>query len=92
MADFLLYIILLIILSINRLSVKYQKIVKNAHHSFREPKVMSSNVLFCWADSPKRKDMYFTVIEDKENHKIFTFEKLEMVNFCHFCLKNDSNN
>ena len=41
------------------------------------PKMMSSNVLIC----PELKDNHFTVIEEEQNQKIFTFKKLESKNF-----------
>lgn len=50
-----------------QLSIKCQKIVKNAHYNFPQPNVMSSIVLFCPTNNPKPKDIHFTVKEDKEN-------------------------
>lgn len=41
-----------------------QKMVKNAHHKFLKPKMMSSNFLFSSTNSPKPKDISFTIIDD----------------------------
>ncbi len=49
---------------------------KNVDHCFAKPKVTSSNILFC----PQPKYIQFTVMEDKRNQKIFTFEKLKSEN------------
>ena len=38
-------------------SKKYSKIVKNAHHNFSDPKVITSNYLFCPLNSPKSKNV-----------------------------------
>ncbi len=35
-------------------------IVKNADHSFLDPKVVPSNVFFCPTNNPKPKDIQFT--------------------------------
>ncbi len=43
----------------------------------------------CLTNSPKLKDIQFTIIHDKEKHQIFTFTKeLERENFC---LENNQN-
>lgn len=52
--------------------------------SFPEPKMTSSNVMFC----PQSKDIHFTVIKDKGNHKIFTFRTLKLHNFEFLSLQN----
>ncbi len=41
-------------------------------------------VLCCLINSPKGKDINFTVTQDKGKQKI----KLEPLNVCHFCQKN----
>ncbi len=41
--------------------VKFEEIVKKAHHNFLEPTLMSSNWLFCPANSPEPKDNQFTI-------------------------------
>lgn len=48
-----------------------QQIIKNGHHNFPDPKGTSYNIL----SSPQPKDIQFIII--KENHKIFSFQKLE---------------
>ena len=48
--------------------------VKNVDQCFPNPKMMSSNLLFC----PQPKDVQFTVTEEERNQKIFTFKKLEI--------------
>lgn len=61
---FWLSINLLIIFSFNQfafLSLKCQKMMENAHRRFLKPKATSSGV-FCSADSPKPKDVHFTII------------------------------
>ena len=40
----------------------------------------AQDFLFYPTNSPKHKDSQFTITEIKENHKIFTFEKLEPLN------------
>lgn len=41
-----------------QIKMKYQKIVKkHVHHNFPKPKMMSSDVSFCLAKSPKPKDV-----------------------------------
>lgn len=42
----------------------------------------SLNVLFCPANSPKLRNIQFTVTYDKEKHQTITFEKLEPENRC----------
>lgn len=37
--------------------------------------VMYLNILICPRDSPKPKEILFTIIEKKEHQKIFTFDK-----------------
>lgn len=54
-----------------------------AHHNFLKPELKPelpySNCLFCSANSPKLKDIQFTIKDqDKENQKIFIFERLEL--------------
>lgn len=44
-------------------------------HNFPEPKMTSSNCLFCLTVSPKHKDIKFTC--NKEKQEIFSFESLE---------------
>ena len=56
------------------------KMVKNVDQCFLQPKTTSSNDLFC----PQPKDIQFTVREEGRNQKIFTFKKLESVNFDFF--------
>ena len=50
---------------------------KNADQCVPKTDMMSTNVLIC----PQHKDIQFTVIEERRNHKIFTFKKLESENF-----------
>lgn len=51
--------------------------VKNTHHSFRKLKLKSAKKT---SNSPKLKSILFIIIEDYENQKIFTSEKLKPVN------------
>ncbi len=77
----------MIIFLINRLpvqSIKCQKIVKNACYTFPQPKMTSSDVLFCLTDSPESKNIQFTIISDKEKQQIITFEPLESVKYSTF--------
>ncbi len=61
-----------------------RKMVKNVDQCFPNPKVTSSNVLFC----PQTKDIQFTVTEDERNQKIFKFEKPKSENLV-FVKKDD---
>lgn len=54
---------------------------KNILKSLPEPKVPSQNFLFYSTNSPKAKDIQFTIMEDKEEQQICTFEKLEPTHF-----------
>ena len=46
--------------------------VKSVDQCFPKPKMTSSNVLFC----TQSKDIQFTVIEDEERQKTFTYKRL----------------
>lgn len=52
--------------------------------TFPEPTVTSSCVLFCLTNCQKLQDIQFIT----KNQKLFTFEQLELVNFCQFGFKN----
>lgn len=53
---------------------------------------MSSDCLFYPGKKHfNQKDIHFLTEEDKEKQQILPFERLEPVDFCHFCLKNDFN-
>ncbi len=65
-------------------SFVYQKEMKNVNHNFPEPKVTSSNVLFCPTHSVKNKDIQFIMTEKTEKQQILIFEKLEPENVSHF--------
>lgn len=43
--------------------MKCQETAKDVHHSLPESKVTSSNVLFHPTNSPKSKDVQFTIME-----------------------------
>ncbi len=51
-----------------------------------QPRVTSSDVLFCLTNSLNPKNIQFTIMY-KEKHQTLTFEKLGLVHFHHFCLK-----
>lgn len=57
--------------------------VENVDWSFPKSKMTSTNVLFC----PQPQDIQFTIVEEKRNHKIFTFKKLVTKNLDFFSLK-----
>ncbi len=61
--------------------------VKKAHLSFSESKLTSSDVSFCPTNSPKPKNIQFTVIETFE-----TLEKLTAENFWQLWIKNANKN
>ncbi len=64
-----------IIFSINQIvvaSLKCQKVAKNAHQSFPELMVASSNVLFCPINRPKPKDNQFVKIENRKKENPHT--------------------
>lgn len=49
---------------------KCHKIIMDVHRSFLKPKAMYSNCLFCLSSIPKRKDIQFSITQDKEGrHK-----------------------
>ncbi len=73
----------------NNLVIKYPTVVKNAHHRTLKLKAMASDCLFCRTNSPKIKDIQFTIIQDKEKLQIITFKKLEAADVWPFCLKNE---
>lgn len=65
------------------LPIKCQKLVKNDSYDLPEvSEVTSSNVLFCPTNSPKHKDIQFSIMSEKEASNIFW----------HNSLKNDQNN
>lgn len=51
--------------------------VKNAHHDFPKPKVTSWTVSFCPTNSPKPQEIQFLSLDQKQNHRRDTSEKLE---------------
>lgn len=51
--------------------------------------MMSSGTLFCLSNSPKNKEIKFTVLYEKAKQQILTSERLELANCSHFCLKNN---
>ena len=61
--------------------------VKNDHHDISELKVMPLNVLFYLTNSPKSKNIWFSIMYEKEKHQILTFEKLGRANVSRFCFK-----
>lgn len=46
-------------------------------------------IAFFILENLNQKDIHFLTKEDKEKQQIVPFEKLEPVDFWHFCLKND---
>lgn len=50
------------------------------HRIFPDPKVTSSNCLFCLTNRPKPKHIQINTIEDEDDQQIFTFVKLKPVN------------
>ena len=50
-----------------------ENVFKNVAQCFPKPKKTFLNVLFC----PELKNNQFTVTEEEQNKKIFTFKKLE---------------
>lgn len=66
------------------LSIKCQKIVKNTHYNFSQPKVVCSYILFCPINITKPKDIQFTIVYDKEKDQMLTSEKLEAPNVIFF--------
>lgn len=44
------------------------------------------------SNSPKLKCILFNIIEEKENMQMFTREKVQLLNFLAFLLKNNFNN
>ena len=48
-------------------------------YNLLQPKVISSNVLFCLTNSPKLKYTPITVMYEKEKDKIIIFKKLKQV-------------
>lgn len=68
-------------------STKCQKIGKNVHHNFPEPKLTSLNYLFCPTNPPKPKCIQLNL----EIQQIVTYEKLEWANGVAFLIKNDFN-
>lgn len=64
----------------------------NSHHKFPEVALCTFlNVLFCLIGSPNLKDIWFTIVGDNENLKIFPFEKMVRLNFAIFALRNHFN-
>ena len=52
------------------------------NYNFIKPKMMSPNCLFCPTNSPKPKDIQFTITKEKEKQQILTTD-----NVWHFYLK-----
>ncbi len=61
--------------------MKFQKSVKNAHLSFPEPNITSSNCFFCPNSSQKHNDSLFIIINDtkKQQTLIFVVAKLAIL-------------
>ncbi len=57
-------------------SMKCQKNVENAHLSFAELSVTSSDCFFCPNNSPEHKDSSFILINDTDKQQILTFKRL----------------
>lgn len=74
----LVYYLFIMLLSINVLIMLCNESisVKNAHHNFPDPKVMSSNSLFCNSTSPKAQESLFIIINYKEEQQNLTFKRL----------------
>lgn len=51
---------------------------KNASCNLQKVKVTSSTCLFCLTNSPKPRNIQFTIIKDKKEQQILIFEKLEL--------------
>lgn len=74
----LFYYLFIMLLSINVLIMFAMNRLfdRNAHHNFPDPKVTSSNSLFCNTRSPKAQESLFVIINDKEEQQNLTFERL----------------
>ena len=68
--------------------MKCQKIVKNVPCMYlQELKITFSHFLLCSTNSPKPKDIQFTMIYGKEEHQLLIFEKLVPAKVCAFLLE-----
>lgn len=56
------------------------------NHKFPVHVDLLMTVLVCPTYSPKHKDTQFTITEEQVKQQIYTFEELEPVNICPFCL------
>ncbi len=61
--------------------------LKISKNSFPKAKLMSSNGICHPGNSLESKDFQRIIIEDQENHQIFTFEKQVSQNIWYFCFK-----
>ncbi len=77
--------------SSNHLFREMSKKVKNAHFSFPELNVTSSNYFFCPNKSPKHNDSSFIIINDTKSRKS-SLKSLNQWFFFMFICENDSNN
>lgn len=69
-------------------SITCQKVINYVHHNFYKLKLTYWNCLFCSSNSSKGKDIYYHR-RKKKKLVIFTFQKMELVKFWHFCLNID---
>lgn len=69
-------------------SFSYQSICQNCEkRSSQAPKVTSSKCGFFPTNSPKLKDYWFTLMNNKERQKIITLKKLQPVKVWYCCSK-----
>lgn len=81
--------LMIIFIMIIRLSVKWQKIEKNACYDSPQLMVESSDVLSFLSNSPKSKDINLTIMYVKEKHENLTSERLEPAYVWHSSIENN---
>lgn len=73
-------------------SFSHQSISQNCEkRSSQLPKWRLQSAAFCPTNSPKLKDYWFTLMNDKQRQKIITLKKLQPVKVWYCCSKNDWN-